>query len=260
MDDFKSVEQSAIQGNMVSQYAIGSAYRRGICTAQDNSKAVEWYTKAANLGYANAQNNLAYMYECGLGVEKDCQLAIYWYRKAADQGHAASQNNLGHAYRWGIGVEQSDADAIKWYQKSVDQNCKEAQNNLAYMYENGFGVEKNIDKALELYNLAVDQGANHSYYNMAVCLTRAEKYTDVVRLIEKLEARNADTSNIYDMFSTVDSAKLAKAYMELHKKHNALENENKHLQRVVQHLQVCPAESYKEAMAEFEIASKNGVL
>lgn len=33
---------------------------------QDYGKAVEWYTKAAEQGYAEAQSNLGYCYDFGL--------------------------------------------------------------------------------------------------------------------------------------------------------------------------------------------------
>ncbi|EGE27627.1 tetratricopeptide repeat family protein, partial [Moraxella catarrhalis O35E] len=46
-------------------------------------KIGEWYTKAANQGYADAQFNLALMYYEGQGVSQDDQKAVEWYTKAA---------------------------------------------------------------------------------------------------------------------------------------------------------------------------------
>ena len=53
-------------------------------------------TKAkAEAGDAKAQFNLGYMYAKGQGVEKDFKEAVKWFQKAADQGYAHAQDNLG---------------------------------------------------------------------------------------------------------------------------------------------------------------------
>ena len=52
------------------------------------------YRKAAEQGYAQAQNNLGNCYAYGDGVQKDLTQAEFWYRKAADQGHAQAQEVL----------------------------------------------------------------------------------------------------------------------------------------------------------------------
>lgn len=57
-------------------------------------KAFEYYQKAAEKGYAQAQFTLGVCYFNGDDVEKDLSEAVKWYRKAADQGHAEAQNAL----------------------------------------------------------------------------------------------------------------------------------------------------------------------
>lgn len=48
----------------------------------------------AEQGNAQAQCNLALMYENGRGVTKDYAKAVEWYTKAAEQGYAEAKNNL----------------------------------------------------------------------------------------------------------------------------------------------------------------------
>lgn len=48
---------------------------------------------AADLGDADAQNDLAQCYHHGIGVKKDMHLAAKYYRKAARQGHGAMGNS-----------------------------------------------------------------------------------------------------------------------------------------------------------------------
>jgi len=47
--------------------------------------AFYWYQKSADLGYAEGQEAVGYMYKNGFGVEEDHKKAFYWYKKAAHQ-------------------------------------------------------------------------------------------------------------------------------------------------------------------------------
>ena len=79
---------------------------------QDNSKAVEWFYKAAKSGHVEAQNVLAYMLAGGVGVKKDEADAIEWWTEAAENGHTRAQVQLGTIYDKGLyGVTRSEVDA-----------------------------------------------------------------------------------------------------------------------------------------------------
>ena len=54
--------------------------------------AVKWYRKAAEQGYAKAQNNLGWMYATGTGVPKDMTKAKYWINKAYEGDDAKASN------------------------------------------------------------------------------------------------------------------------------------------------------------------------
>ena len=114
---------------------------------QDYAEAAKWYRKAAEMGYAEAQYHLGYMYNKGKGVTQDYTEALKWFRKGADQGYAKAQNGLGYMYRNGQGVTQDYAEAIKWFRKAADQDLAMAQSNLADMYYSGFGVAKDYSVA-----------------------------------------------------------------------------------------------------------------
>ena len=62
---------------------------------RDEREAVEWYRKAAEQGYAQAQFNLGECLRDGRGIAKGEKEAVEWYRKAAVQGHSQAQYNLG---------------------------------------------------------------------------------------------------------------------------------------------------------------------
>ena len=106
--------------------------------------AVSKFKKVAAQGDVEAQYMLGVvynlMYENNLSVKKNKAEAIKWYTKAAEQGHADAQNDLGVMYQDGLGKEQNYAEALKWHTKSAEQGNVLAQHNMAMMYEFGHGV------------------------------------------------------------------------------------------------------------------------
>ena len=69
-------------------------YANGTGVAKDNTKAMEWFRKAAEQGHAFAQYDLGFMYANGIDVPTDNAKAMEWLRKAADQGHNDAQRKL----------------------------------------------------------------------------------------------------------------------------------------------------------------------
>ncbi len=65
-------------------------------------EAVKWFRKAAENGYADAQNRLGARYSNGQGVIKDEEEAFRWFLKAAEQGHSKAQSNVGYRYYYWI--------------------------------------------------------------------------------------------------------------------------------------------------------------
>ena len=58
-------------------------------------KAIEWFEKAAEQGYADAQYNLGNIYENGSGgVDQSDSMAMRWYATAAAQGDTTAQERI----------------------------------------------------------------------------------------------------------------------------------------------------------------------
>jgi len=79
---------------------------------------------------AEEQLDLAKKYYDGDGISKDYGKAVYWYTKAAEQGYATAQNNLGICYENGQGVPKDNVKAVSWYTKAAEQGNENAQKNL----------------------------------------------------------------------------------------------------------------------------------
>jgi TPR repeat protein len=63
--------------------------------------AVEWFRKAAERGYSEAQSDLGWCFDNGWGVDENKEQAAKWYLCAAEQGLAGAQFNMGSCYEYG---------------------------------------------------------------------------------------------------------------------------------------------------------------
>jgi len=146
-------------------------------------KAVELDIEGmAEAGDKYAQVCLGGMYECGDGVDRNCSRALNWYRKAAEQGYALAQYNLGFLYEVGYGVDLNYITAVEWYRKAAEQGHADAQNNLGWMYESGAGIDENDSTAVEWYCKAAEQGYAHAERNLDRLMSRTKNIRKRARL------------------------------------------------------------------------------
>jgi TPR repeat protein len=151
------------------QGGLGTMYENGRGVTRDLAEALRWYRKAADQGDSLAQNNLGWMYADGRGgLRKDEAEAVRLFRLAADRGYARAQNSLGLMYANGRGVRRDDAEAAHWYRKGADQGDPLAQNNLGWRYLEGVGVKKDEAEAMRLFRLAADQGYGRGHNSLGV--------------------------------------------------------------------------------------------
>jgi TPR repeat protein len=117
----QSLQLAASNGNYPAQYDLGSLYNEGTGgMTMDKARACELFEKAAEQGHVMAMHNAGYCYQVGISGKKDESKAINYYTKAAEAGSARSQRNLGilfgrsgqpeKAYFW-LRVAESSGDA-----------------------------------------------------------------------------------------------------------------------------------------------------
>ncbi len=118
----------ALSDDAEAQYSIGVLYYFGKGFPKDFYMAQLWFRKAAALGHAEAQFNLANMMDNGEGPVGSERQIVELYRKSAEQGYAPAQYNLGMIYDDGLlGVRKSVTTAVKWFEKAAMQGDLEAQ-------------------------------------------------------------------------------------------------------------------------------------
>ena len=181
---------------------IGCDYRLGINLKKDWTKAVYWYTKAAEEGSIGAQTSLSKLYYEGDGNRKNFEKAEYWLLKAIESGYDDEDEMLEKIYE-AVGVEHECYDninwiinlaergivgaqyelgkhyscfcnynyrqqSIYWFTKAAEQGHEESQYTLAQSYEGGYGgCEQDSEKAIYWYTKAAEQGRYNAQKKLA---------------------------------------------------------------------------------------------
>ncbi len=84
---------------------IGYIYFGGLGGYNDDEKALEWFTKAADLGDPDATATLARMYAHGWIVSRNIDLAHELIMKVVDADNFAAQMTASEFYEMGFGTE-----------------------------------------------------------------------------------------------------------------------------------------------------------
>jgi TPR repeat protein len=121
---WEALQESEMPADPKAIFDLAYGFDTGIGAKKNEALAVRWYLKAANLGYAPAQRNLAGMYGSGRGVAMNVSFARYWFTEAASQGDAQAQFVLGKTYT-------ADPQAsIAWLWKAAKQGHRGAISEL----------------------------------------------------------------------------------------------------------------------------------
>jgi len=137
----KRVDPVAIRYQGVKQYKAG-----------DHKRAVEYFTKAAELGDAPSHFKLATMHIDGDGVEKDDRKYIHHLEEAAIGGHPDARYFLGKKE-----LENGNTDtAAKHYIIAAGQGDDDSTKMLMDMFKGGFVIKEVLADTLRSHQAAVD--------------------------------------------------------------------------------------------------------
>jgi|GEM_PF-106206 len=131
-------------------YQIGLLYANGQGVDKNETKAVQWFAKAAELENVNAQFELGGMYAwgCGDSVKKNATEAAKWFGKAAKQGHADANFCLGFMYLTGDGVGKDDVKASTFFIKAAKLGNINVQRSLHFIV-NGHNISQDNTKTVK---------------------------------------------------------------------------------------------------------------
>lgn len=154
-------------------------YRKAVELHQQSKyqEAAKLYEAAAELGFMDAQVQIAFMYyyndtfDYGIGVSYE--KAAHWYEQAAQQGNFWAQYCIGDMYRKGEGVTKSIQKAYTWWEKATANRPLDETDDS----EDGV-VDMVVDDLYEMANDAVpgaidqltamaEKGYCYAQYNLA---------------------------------------------------------------------------------------------
>lgn len=179
----KLLKRAIKEGGRASAFHnLGTLYHRGQGVQQDLQKAVELYTRAAELNFVEAQLTLARCYEDGIGVAKNIAEAKRWYEAAARDGHPDARQRLRH--------EDKPGGAL-WIQSQADldadlQAAKEGDPDAQYRAAQHAQARGDTPAALEWTRLAAAQDQPDALALLAI--HHAEHEGDPAEIVRLLEA------------------------------------------------------------------------
>lgn len=112
----KWYRMAAERGNAEAQNSVGSLLQAN----RRYDEARPWYEKASAQGHASATNNLAYLYDLGLGVTQDRRKGFELYSRAADLGWAEAMWNISNMYGAGELGEKDMVSACIWAMRALN--------------------------------------------------------------------------------------------------------------------------------------------
>lgn len=153
----KNVTEALAHYRVAADHNHAKAFFNMGCVYEEQGKkeeAFKCYQKAADLGNANAKNNLAYCYLDGVGTARNAERALALFREAAAEGNDRALTNLGDCYLNGKGVPQDYKQALEWFLKAADAGSSDAMNRIGDMYDHGQGVLRDVTQAAHWHNRA----------------------------------------------------------------------------------------------------------
>ncbi|MGN0335773.1 MAG: tetratricopeptide repeat protein [Lachnospiraceae bacterium] len=128
---------------------IARMYFFGKGVQKDQSQALEYYKKAADLGSVYAQTCVGIMYYKGYGVSKNIKLAKQYLQPAADRGSIDALRNLGWmCYNGEYGFLTGKGKAFSYWMKASKLGDAESQIYVATSYlGDTWGEEQSNRKA-----------------------------------------------------------------------------------------------------------------
>ena len=213
-------------------YRSGARLYFGIDCDRDFEAAAEALRKAANMGYARAEEALGGCYHNGHGVERDRRQAVVWHERAANHGNARAMFMMGVYRHSGMGGVTNAAEACQWFRLAAQngigdpdfdsgldesEGCgreaslawivnkaEEGDADAIYWYSrclaNGWGVPRDDSAARELLLEASSLG-----HSLAKCMVGRDKWygrlpggrDEGLELVQEAEKQGNATAYLY---------------------------------------------------------------
>ncbi|QJD90421.1 TonB family protein [Duganella dendranthematis] len=167
--DAQKYRAAALAGDAGALYKLARIFRDGAGVPFNNDSYLKLLRASAQVGYAEAEFEMAANYYYGQILAKDLEQAIAWYELAAKHGNALAQVRLGDFYESGNAVIGQDlSQAAFWYSKAAEQGDHDAELALGRLYDNGKGVAHDAARSAVWYRKSAESGNAEACYRMGM--------------------------------------------------------------------------------------------
>ena len=145
---------------------LGLAYMRlnSVDPRYSPEEAADYLKRAAAAGSAEAQFELAQLYEKGLGVPQNSDRALELYLQAGAQDFADALNDLGFIYfQGGLNVTRDPSRGLAYFEQAANMRQPQAMFNFAAMIDDGNIAGRGPVDAAEYLYRALRTGAEDVY-------------------------------------------------------------------------------------------------
>lgn len=196
---FVSLEEQGHDDKL--QYRLGWMLLNGIGTDKNESRAREYFEKAASVGNPFACYQLAKLI---LSDEKaqpqEVEKALAYLRKAVEAENPYAAYFLGKLYEKGQNVPQNISEAVRLYTMSADQENDFAAYRLGKLYLGGDGVLKDVESAIRWLTFAADRKNQFAEYALGTLYLKGEDVPrDIPKALEYLK-RSAGQGNQFAQY------------------------------------------------------------
>ena len=128
----KFLERASAAGSPEAQFELARLYERGTGVPVDEARALELYRAAADQDFADAINDLGFMYhQGGLGLRADPQTALSYFERAANLRHPQAQFNFAAMIDDGLIPSKGPADAARYLYEALRSGSSDVLNLLS---------------------------------------------------------------------------------------------------------------------------------
>ena len=139
-------------------FRLATLYLKGEGVKKSLATAKTFLEKGSLLNHHKSTYYLGKLYITKKSPYFSEKLAFNTFLKAANDGYAPAQNMIGQFLAAGIAVDKDYKMAVKYFEYASKQDYQDAHCNLAFMYATGKGVFPNFGRAHQFAKDGVKSG------------------------------------------------------------------------------------------------------
>jgi len=155
---FTYYKKAADQNNPVGHYNVGKYFiEKG-----QIKEAIEYLTRAKELGYTKATIRLSRLYLSGEGIRKNKKKAFKMMQQAVEANDTLAYHQLGLYHLQGIGTKKDEKMALKYFEQSSENKIPAGMYNRGLLLLEAKKLKRDFDNGFFWLDKAAENGDVHA--------------------------------------------------------------------------------------------------